>query len=133
VSTGPDDAFDLDLAAATLISEGKDIEMLLRVLVKQLSDSLGPNLVVEREGGRFHKSDKIKSLDVQLGSDRFRAETDKAALSCTVERTSGGVRIRSERLEMDEWLRRLLDKLKTEATHSQAARQALEKIVIGEP
>ena len=40
---------------------------------------------------------------------------------------------RSEKVDMDTWLNRLLAALKAEAAHSQAVRQALESIVIGGP
>jgi hypothetical protein len=128
-----DDAFDLDLATATLLADGNDIEMLLRVLVKQLSEAFGDRLTVEREGGRFKKSDKIKSIDVALGNDGYRAELNKGHINCTVAHSSGGIRIRSEQVSMDDWVRRLLESLRAEASHSQTARQALENIIIGGP
>ena len=56
---------------------------------------------------------------------------DGADLRCTVGHVSGGIRIRSETIDMDEWITRLLQALKAEAAHSDAARQALENIVIG--
>jgi hypothetical protein len=133
MSVGPDDAFDLDLATATLLADGNDIEMLLRVLVKQLAEAFGDRLKVEREGGVFRKSDKIKALDVTLGNDSYRAEVNRGQVVCVIGHTSGGIRIRSENVRMDEWLRRLLEALRTEASHSQTARQALENIIIGGP
>jgi hypothetical protein len=133
VSNPDDDAYDLDLATATLLSEGQDLGMLLRVLAKQLAEPLGERLTVERDGGRFRKSDTIKALDVDLGNDGYRAEVVKGNVTCTVAHSSGGIRIRSERVAMDEWLRRLLESLRAEASHSQTARLALENIIIGGP
>lgn len=134
MSPGPDDdAYDLDLATASLLSDGNDIEMLLRVLVNQLTEALGDRLSVEREGGMFRKSDKIKAVDVTLGSDGYRAEVHKGQVTATIGHSSGGIRIRSERVSMDQWVRRLLESLRAEAAHSQTARQALENIVIGGP
>jgi hypothetical protein len=133
VSSGPDDAFDLDLATATLLSDSNDIEMLLQVLAKQLAEAFGERLTIEREGGRFRKSEKVKAIDVELGSDAYRAELVKGRVVSTVAHSSGGIRIRSEAVVMEEWLRRLLVALRTEAAHSQVARQALENIIIGGP
>ena len=56
---------------------------------------------------------------------------DGAVLRCTIGHSSGGIRIRSEKVDMDTWLNRLLTVLKAEAANSQAVRQALENIVIG--
>ena len=66
-----------------------------------------------------------------MGGDQFDAEVDGAALQCTIGHSSGGIRIRSEKVDVDEWLNRLLTVLKAEAANSQAVRQALESMVIG--
>jgi hypothetical protein len=86
---------------------------------------------VRRAGGRFRKSDEIRSLAINMGEDQFDAEVDGDVLRCTVGHSSGGIRIRSEKVSVDLWLARLLGALKVEADHSQAVRQALESMVIG--
>lgn len=126
-----DQSFDLEMASTTILGENKDVRVLLKVLVSQLSGPLGDRMQVERQGGLIHKSDDVKSLRVQIGGDDFGAEMKGGAVECTVGHSSGGIRIRSERVEMDEWLRRLLGSLQAEADHSQAARHALENMVIG--
>jgi len=125
------DAFDLDMAAAALRANSTDVPMMLKLLVLQLGDALGGRLVVERAGGRFHKSDEIKSVQVSMGDDDLRAEVDGAVVRCTIGHSSGGIRIRSAQVPMDEWLGRLLQGLQAEAAHSENARLALERIVIG--
>lgn len=128
-----DDAFDLELATTSLLGDGKDIKMMLKVLAGQLSGPLGDRLQVERQGGLFRKSDEIKSLTASVGNDEFEAFLKGSSVECRVGRSSGGIRIRSEEVGMDDWLRRLLQALQAEAAHSESARVALEKIVIGEP
>jgi hypothetical protein len=103
------------------------------VLSSQLGDAFGERLRVERRGGLLRKSDEIKAMEVALGGDSYRAEVDSGSLACSVGHSSGGIRIRSEQVQIDEWLRRLLTAVKAEAAHSQAARLALENIVIGGP
>lgn len=130
--TGMDDSFDLELAAASLRAEGSDVRILVKVLVDQLSDALGPRLKVER-AGRFRKSEEIRSLRIAMEDDQFDAEVDGNTLRCTIAHSSGGIRIRSEKVDMDTWLNRLLTVLKAEAANSQAVRLALENMVIGGP
>ena len=125
------DSFDLELAAAQLRADSTDVRILVKVLVDQLSDALGPRLRVERSGGRFRKSEEIKTLTIAMEDDQFDAVVDGPVLRCTIGHSSGGIRIRSEKVDMDSWLNRLLTVLKAEADHSQAVRQALENIVIG--
>ena len=133
MNDGLGDSFDLDLAAASLHADARDVHFLLKLLARQLSDALGERLVVQRKGGLLKKSDQIRAVQISMGDDRFEAVVDGPTLSCTIGRVSGGIRIRSERVDIDEWLRRLLEALQTEAAHSSAAREALENIVIGGP
>jgi hypothetical protein len=104
---------------------------MLRMLVEQLGDALGDRLVVERTKGLLRKSSEIRALQVTFGDDDLRAEVQGSGIRCTVAHSSGGIRIRSSQVEMDEWLKRLLQGLKAEAAHSEVARRALEHIVIG--
>jgi hypothetical protein len=129
--TDTGDSFDLELAAAQLRADSSDVGILLKVLVDQLSDALGTRLQVQRAGGRFRKSDEIRSLRIAMEDDQFEAEVDGPTLRCTIGHSSGGIRIRSEKVDMDTWLSRLLAVLQAEADHSQAVRLALENIVIG--
>ena len=128
---GESDSFDLDLAAASLRSNNTDVGMLLRMLVDQLGDALGKRLTVERAKGLMRKSNEIKAVQINLGEDELRAELDGSSVRCSIGHSSGGIRIRSSQVQMDEWLRRLLEGLKVEAAHSEVTRQALEHIVIG--
>jgi hypothetical protein len=128
-----DDAFDLELAATSILGDNRDVRSLLKVLSSQLAEPLGQRLRVERQGGLLRKSDEIKSVRAVIGNEEFEADVQGGTVACTVGHSSGGIRIRSEKVEMDQWLRRLLAALQAEAEHSQSARLALENIVIGGP
>jgi hypothetical protein len=129
--TGMDDSMDLELAAASLRADGTDVRILVKVLADQLADALGSRLEVQRSGGRFRKSDEIRSIRISIDDDQFEAEVDGDTLRCTVGHSSGGIRIRSEKVSVDVWITRLLGVLKAEAAHSESVRRALETIVIG--
>jgi hypothetical protein len=126
------DAFDLSMAVSSLQSNSTDSRMMLKLLVAQLAEVLGGRIVVERAGGRFRKSDEIRSVQITLGNDTLRADVDGPTVRCTIGHASGGIRIRSEQVAMDAWLTRLLTILHSEAAHSEQTRVALENIVIGE-
>ena len=126
-----DPSFDLSMAVAQLASNSTDLRIMLKLLVAQLADVLGDRIVVERAGGRFRKSDDIKSVRVTLGDDALEAVVEGATVRCTIGHSSGGIRIRSEQVGMDAWLTRLLATLQSEAAHSEQTRRALENIVIG--
>jgi hypothetical protein len=124
--------FDLDMAVSELASNSTDSRIMLKLLVRQLSEVLGDRISVERAGGRFRKSEDIKSVQVTLGDDTLRADVEGATVRCSIGHASGGIRIRSEQVSMEAWLTRLLTILKSEASHSEQTRLALENIVIGE-
>ncbi len=129
--TFADDSDDLRMAAASLRSNSSDVHILLKALCDELSDTLGDRLRIERAGGRFHKSDAISSVSISIAGNQFEAAVDGGSLQCHVGHVSGGIRIRSEPVDIDQWILRLLEALKEEAAHSDSARQALENIVIG--
>jgi hypothetical protein len=126
-----DDSYDLNLAAASLRSSSGDTHILLKALCTELADTLGERLHVDRAGGRLRKSGDIVAVRIGMGSDTFEAAVDGPLLKCSVGHFSGGIRIRSEPVDVDEWIVRLLGALQAEAAHSENARQALERIVIG--
>ena len=127
----PGDRMDLELATTALLAREDDLPMLLRMLARQLQGLLPEQVTVEREGGLFRKSDAVRTLEVAMGADTFRAEVVKGQVTATIGHTSGGIRIRSEKVEVDQWLRRLLDALQAEADRSQNARHALEQLLYG--
>jgi hypothetical protein len=123
-------ALDLSMAVSQLASNNTDLRIMLRVLVSQLADVLGDRITVER-AGRFRKSPDIKSVRIVLGDDTLEAVAEGSSVHCSIGHSSGGIRIRSEQVGMEEWLTRLLTTLQAEAAHSEQTRAALEQIVIG--
>ena len=118
------------MAAASLRADGTDVPMMLKILADQLGDVLGKRLVVKRAGGRFRKSDEITSVQISLGNDDLRAEIAGPTVRCTVGHSSGGIRIRSAEVSMDEWIGHLVRGLETEAANSERVRLTLERLMI---
>jgi hypothetical protein len=131
VGRSADDGFDLEIAVSALASNATDVRIMLKVLVNELASALSGRLVVERGGGLLRRSEEIKAVQVVLANDVLRAEVDGASVRCTIGHSSGGIRIRSEQVDMGTWLKHLLGALQTEAAQSEITRLALENIMIG--
>jgi hypothetical protein len=124
---------DLQLAAAAFLADNKDTRMLLRVLGQSLQETLGGRVEVTRSsGGLLHRSSpEVKAITVHLDPDDYQVELDGDRVRCTVARSSGGIRIRSEQLPVQQWLERLLGALQAEAESNQSAQAALQRVVLG--
>ncbi len=121
------DAFDLELATAALLSDTHDVRFLLQMLARQLSGSLGDRVTVERRGGLLkRRNGEVESVSLSVGDDVYTA----SEAECSIGHDSGGIRIRTERVRMEEWLSRLLGALQVEAGHNQSARMALENLLM---
>jgi hypothetical protein len=127
----PGAAFDLSMAVSQLASNSTDLRIMLKLLIAQLAEVLGDRMAIER-AGRFRKSDDVKSVHIVLGNDTLDAVVEGASVRCSIGHSSGGIRIRSEQVDMAQWLTRLLSTLQAEAATSEQTRQALEQIVIGD-
>jgi hypothetical protein len=129
----PGDGMDMQMAAAAVLADNKDVKMLLRVLGNNLRESLGQRVEVAHASSGFlrHQSEEVRSITVHLSQDDYEAHVDGGSVRCSVGRSSGGIRIRSEQLPVEQWLARLLGALQEEAVNNQSARAALQNVIIG--
>ncbi len=124
---------DIEIATAALLADNKDAGMMLGVLANSLKESLGPQMeIIASSRGRLRRQpDQIKRIRIRLDQDDYEADFVDGRLTCTVGHTSGNIRIRTEQIPIEQWLSRLLTALQKEAATNQAARAALERVVIG--
>lgn len=124
---------DMQMAAAALLADSKDVKMMLRVLARTLQSTLPERVEVTRPtGGLLHRqSEEIKAVTAHLGQDDYVAELEGHGVKCSVGRSSGGIRIRNEEVPVEQWLTRLLDALQVLAVENQSARAALQNVIVG--
>lgn len=122
---------DLELATSAILADAHDTKELLRLLARQLAGTLGERVKVERAGGRLRRSEEVKTLSVAVGSEEFLANVERGGVETSIAHSSGGIRIRSDKVTADLWLARLLEELRKEAATNQAARMAIEGLVMG--
>lgn len=123
-----------DLSAAGLRSDGTDLRISVEVLAAKLESTLpGRTRVERRGGGLLGRGEKhVRQIQVELGSDsgtRYELTIDDGRVEGFRERKSGGIAIKREALDPDQWIAALTAELQSEAQRSAEARQALEGLV----
>jgi len=123
-----------DLSAAGLRADGTDLRISVEVLAAKLESSLPSRTRVERRGGGlFGRGEKhVRQIQVDLGSEtgtRYQLTIDGDRVEGFRERKSGGIAIKREPLDPDQWIAALTEELQSEAQRSAEARTALEGLV----
>jgi hypothetical protein len=126
-----------DLSAAGLRADGTDLRISVEVLASKLESSLPSRTRVERRGGGLlGRGDKhVRQIQVDLGSGSgaggvtYQLEIDGDRVEGFRERKSGGIAIKREPLNPDQWIAALTAELQAEAERSAEARTALEGLV----
>ena len=126
---GAEDTFDL--AAAGLRADGEDLRVWLEVLAGKLAEALPSGTTVRRSGGGLlgRGERHVTSLAVEVGATKFELSIERGRLLATRQREVGGVAIKRQQLEPQEWIAELTADLRSEAARSAEARAALERLL----
>ena len=120
---------DLDSVVAALHADASDVNVFFQVLAGKLSDSMPGAVQLEREGGMFKKDHPVKRITVTAGDDVLEAELKQGAITAQHAHAVRGIRLRTEQLGFDEWLRRLVEVLSKQSQSNAAASAALRSLV----
>jgi hypothetical protein len=125
---------DIDLPAASLRADGSDLRVSIAVLATKLESTLPGRTRVERRGGGLlgRGEKRVRRIQVELGTDngmRYELAVDGERIEGFRERKSGGISIKREPLDPDQWVAALTAELRVEAERSAEARSALEALV----
>lgn len=127
-----DESFDL--SAAGLRADGTDLRISVEMLATKLESSLpGRTRVERRGGGLLGRGEKhVRQIQVDLGAGNgtsYQLTIDGDRVEGFRERKSGGIAIKREPLDPDQWIAALTVELQSEAQRSAEARTALEGLV----
>jgi hypothetical protein len=95
--------------------------------------SVFPNLVTIRRGIFGGGPPKSVALDVPRGADllRYVLEADRAGVAASCTKVVRGVALRTERIDLGEWMRALLEDLSAYVEHDRASRELLTAFLSG--
>ncbi len=125
----PDDELDIDLLAASLRADESDLGAFTEVLAAKLEEALPRGVIVQRGRGGLFGPKKVRRISVDAGDQRLELRADGPAVQTFASRVSGGIVLKTEGVEVEQWLRSLSAALAEQARRSQITRQALERLL----
>lgn len=120
---------DFDVVAASLRADAEDLRVFVESLSKKL-EQLFPGRCRVQRGGLFGKG-SVREVSVEIGGGRYELSHDDGTVSARRSSVVRGITLRSERLELGEWIDSLAAQVVAEADRSERGRLALQKMLSG--
>lgn len=119
-----------ELLAASLRADSADTTAFMEALAAKLAGALPQRVRVTRGGGLFSHNHPITHLAVNLGEWEYELAAHPGGdLGTTRTHTVRGVALKSEPLDLDEWIERLSAELAALAQRSAQDRAALRRLL----
>jgi hypothetical protein len=122
---------DIDLLAASLRADSSDVGAFVEGLAAKLEDALPGRITVQRGRRGLRGPKLVRKIAIDAGGDRLELlRGDGDAIETRRARTSGGIVLKTETLDTDQWLAAVGEALAAEAGRNERTRQALERLLI---
>ncbi len=125
------DISELDLVAASLRADLADSGAFVEGLATKLEDMLPGMTAVERHKQGFRGPKVVVRISVTNGSETLELRRKGANIETVRARASGGITLKSERLDIDAWLDGVSRLIAEAAARSERSRQALQRMLLG--
>jgi hypothetical protein len=123
--------FDLDLAAAGLRADTRDLPALINALGAWLEDAVPGMAEVQRKrAGLLDSRKNVSRIRVRLREDIYVLERDGAGASARRGREVRGITLKTEEMTVPEWLSSLAGALVSQAQVSEASATALRDLMM---
>jgi hypothetical protein len=121
---------DVDVLAASLRADSADVEQYVEVLADKLTGALPGKVEVKRRRAGLMGPKRVHRVIVSLSDCRPEVAVENGAVEAVWTKVSGGIALKHERCDLDDWLRRLSEALAAEAQRSERTRAALRQLLI---
>ena len=118
---------DVDLLAAALRADAADLSQFADLVAGKLQAMLPARTRVERRRAGLMGPKVVRRVVLRLDDVQFELGAEHGAVEPLVASVSGGIVLKRERVELDDWLGRLSAALTAEAGRSERARRTLEQ------
>ena len=127
--TPDESALDLDLLAASLRADSSDLSAFVESLAAKLEEAVPGRVQVYRWRTRLFGPKPVRRIVVDLGERRLELKAVGGAVETSAARTSGGIVLKTETVDVESWVETLGQALAAEADRSEATRKALERLL----
>ena len=124
------DELDVDVLAASLRADGADVEQYVEVLAEKLTGALPGRVQVKRRRDGLMGPKRVQRVIVTLTDCRPEVAVNDGSVEAVWTKVSGGIALKHERIDFDDWLQRLSESLAAEAQRSERTRDALRQLLI---
>lgn len=119
-----------ELVAASLRADAGDTRAFLEALARKLEGALPNRVRVERTGGLFSRNHAVGRVQVMLGDWEYDLAAGPGnALDARRTHLVRGVALKSEPVDLDEWIDALSAELAELARHSAQDHAALQRLL----
>lgn len=131
MGTDESDSLELDLLAASLRADLGDISAFVEGLAVKLEQSLPGVVQVERAKQGFRGPKLVRRISLNGGAgERLELRRDGDRVQTLTARTSGGIVLKTEAVDIETWLTTLTTVIAAEAGRNERTRQALERLLM---
>jgi hypothetical protein len=121
---------DVDLLSASLRADAADIGAFAEAFARRFEDALPGRTAVDRQRRGLLSRDRVVSrVAIDAGGSRYVLDVRGGALETKRCTLSGGIALKSEPLDLPEWIDDLTAALGREAQRSADAQQALQRML----
>jgi hypothetical protein len=121
---------DLDLLAAALRADTSDLDAYLEGLAVKLEQAVPGRVRVDRRRAGLFGPKAVRSVALEAGDRRLElARTSGGTLEARAAKVSGGIVLKNETIDVEEWVAALGQVLAAEAQRSETTRRALERLL----
>ena len=121
----------MEMLAASLRADSTDVKAFMEALASKLSGSLPNQTTVTRHSGLFSREHPVKEILVTLGDYQYRISRERQGPVMTQRaKVVRGIVLKTDQIQMDEWIEDLAAALALVAASNAQARSALERFLM---
>jgi hypothetical protein len=131
MATEDDKDLEADILAATLHGGLQESRDLLEFLAQKFEGPLSNLMSVRRKGGLLSKNKIIEEITLRFEDRHFQITRDgRGFVSAKILKEVRGVVLKTDKVEVDGWLRELAAELSRQAERSAALKSALSRFIL---